>query len=218
MILEACVSSKQGLTLASKLKIPRIELCQNLQLDGLTPSSELQKIAKNTFRGENFVMIRPHANGFYYNKKDVLKMIKSIHLAKKNNAKGVVFGALKNNSIDFEVNEEILKISKNLGLLCTFHKAIDICFDIEKSTMQLSDMGFDWLLSSGGKKNAEQGIENLKSMVNLKNRKIKILAGGGISSKNCKKFSSIGVEGIHFSIDKKMDLGFNKFQKIINNL
>ena len=206
MILEACVSSKGGLTLASKLKIPRIELCQNLELDGLTPSNELQKIAKNTFRGESFVMIRPHANGFHYNKKDVLKMIKSIHLAKKNNAKGV------------EVNEEILKISKNLGLLCTFHKAIDNCFDIEKSTMQLSDMGFDWLLSSGGKINAEQGIENLKSMVNLKNRKIKILAGGGISSENCKKFSSIGVEGIHFSIDKKMDLKFNKFQKIMNNL
>lgn len=163
-------------------------------------------------------MIRPHANGFHYNKKDVLKMIKSIHLAKKNNAKGVVFGALKNNSIDFEVNEEILKISKSLGLLSTFHKAIDNCFDIEKSTMQLSDMGFDWLLSSGGKKNAELGIENLKSMVNLKNRKIKILAGGGISSENCKKFKSIGVEGIHFSIDKKMDLEFNKFQEIMNNL
>ena len=42
----------------------------------------------------------------------------------------------------------------------------------------------------------------LKKLAKLKGDKIKILAGGGISVKNCKKFKSIGIDGIHFSIDK----------------
>ena len=83
MILEACISTKNGLIHAQEFNIPRIELCENLSLDGLTPSLVFQKKANHIFKGEKFIMIRPHANGFNYNKKDVITMTKSIEFAKE---------------------------------------------------------------------------------------------------------------------------------------
>ena len=46
MILEACVSSKEGLISAEKFNIQRVEICENLELDGLTPSLQLQNIGR----------------------------------------------------------------------------------------------------------------------------------------------------------------------------
>ena len=79
---------ENGLIHAQEFNIPRIELCENLSLDGLTPSIVFQKKANHIFKGEKFIMIRPHANGFNYNKKDVITMTKSIEFAKENGAEG----------------------------------------------------------------------------------------------------------------------------------
>ena len=52
MILEACISTKNGLIHAQEFNIPRIELCENISLDGLTPSLVFQKKAKTTLGWE----------------------------------------------------------------------------------------------------------------------------------------------------------------------
>ena len=39
--------------------------------------------------------------------------------------------------------------AKNLGLKCTFHKAIDQCEKLTESIIEISEMGFDWVLTSG---------------------------------------------------------------------
>ena len=218
MILEACISTKNGLIHAQEFNIPRIELCENLSLDGLTPSLVFQKKANHIFKGEKFIMIRPHANGFNYNKKDVITMTKSIEFAKENGAEGVVFGALKNKTIDFKVNSQLLEKAKNLGLKCTFHKAIDQCEKLTESIIEISEMGFDWVLTSGKEINAEKGLNNLKSIVNIRNRKVKILAGGGVSVVNCLLFLNIGIDGLHFSIDKAGEIENEKFKYILEKL
>ena len=48
--------------------------------------------------------------------------------------------------------------------------------------------------------------------------RIKILAGGGISEKNCTKFLDIGLGGIHFSIDKNKKIDKNKISSILEKL
>ena len=84
--------------------------------------------------------------------------------------------------------------------------------------IELSEIGFDWVLTSGGEKNAELGLSNLRSLASIKNKKIKILAGGGISEKNCTKFLDIGLGGIHFSIDKNEKIDKNKISSILEKL
>ena len=218
MILEACVSSKEGLISAEKFNIQRVEICENLELDGLTPSLQLQNIGRLEFKGSKYIMIRPHANGFFYNSKHFQEMKDSIHIAKNCGAEGVVFGALKNGKIDFKVNEELLHTAQQLNLKCTFHKAIDMCNNIKQSLIELSEMGFDWVLTSGGENNAELGIKNLISMANIPNRKVKILVGGSISPSNCQKFKNIGIDGLHFSIDKNKIVNEDKIEAILEKI
>ena len=218
MILEACISTIEGLNAAQKFKLDRVEICKDLHLEGLTPSIKIQSLSRSLFNGPRYVMIRPHNNGFQYNKIEIKKMKKSIEAAKKNGVHGVVFGVLNNHKIDFKKNEELINVAKDLNLKCTFHKAFDQCQNFEKSLIELSEIGFDWVLTSGGKRNAELGLNNLRKLASIKNKKIKILAGGGISKKNCTKFLDIGLDGIHFSIDKYKKIDENKIKSILENL
>ena len=218
MILEACISTIEGLKVAQKFKLDRVEICKDLHLEGLTPSIELQSRANTLYNGTRYVMIRPHNNGFQYNQMEIKKMKKSIQTAKINGAHGVVFGVLNNNKIDFKNNEILINVAKDLNLKSTFHKAFDQCENIQKSLIELSEIGFDWVLTSGRKKNAELGLNNLKNIASIKNKKIKILAGGGITEKNCVKFLDIGLDGIHFSIDKSKKIDENKISYILKKL
>lgn len=218
MILEACISTIEGLKAAQKYKLDRVEICKDLHLEGLTPSQELQNLAHSLYNGTRYVMIRPHNNGFQYSQIEIKKMKKSIETANKKGAHGVVFGVLNNHKIDFKKNEELINIAKDLNLKCSFHKAFDQCQNIEKSLIELSEIGFDWVLTSGGEKNAELGLNNLRGLAYTKNKKIKILAGGGISEKNCTKFLDIGLDGIHFSIDKNKKIDENKISSILEKL
>ena len=152
MILEACISTIEGLKVAQKFKLDRVEICKDLHLEGLTPSIELQSRASTLYNGTRYVMIRPHNNGFQYNQMEIKKMKKSIQTAKINGAHGVVFGVLNNNKIDFKNNEILINVAKDLNLKCTFHKAFDQCENIQKSLIELSEIGFDWVLTSGRKK------------------------------------------------------------------
>ena len=111
-----------------------------------------------------------------------------------------------------------MKLAKDLDLKCTFHKAFDECKNIKQSLIELSEIGFDWVLTSGKEKNAELGLQNLKMLSKIKNRKIKILAGGGISGLNYHKFLNLGLDGIHFSIDKKNIIEVEKIISIKNGL
>ena len=215
MIIEVCIESIEGLNTAKKFNLDRIEICGDLNNDGLTPETNFQKNAEEYFLNDRYIMIRPHFKSFQYCISDVKIMKESILIASKFNPKGVVFGALNEaNEIDIKTNEQLINHAKNLNLKCTFHRAFDICNDPIKSFNKIKSMGFDWLLTSGQQSTAEKGIPILKKLVELKDDKIKILAGGGISVQNCKKFKSIGIDGIHFSIDKNQKIEEEKIKKI----
>ena len=219
MILEVCIESKLGIKVAQKFNLDRIEVCRDLNQDGLTPTEKLQEDAKNIFMKDRFIMIRPHNNGFVYEKNDIVKMKRSISLASKYQPKGVVFGGLtKDHKIDLKSNEDLIHHAKSLNLACTFHRAYDNCIEPIQSFKEIIALGFDWLLTSGQESTAEIGIPLLKKLNNLKNDKIKILAGGGISSNNCKKFKIIEMDGIHFSIDKNQIIEQQKIENILNQL
>ena len=66
MKIELCAASQEAIQIASDLKIDRIELCQNLEQGGMTPSPGLIDYAL-AFGVETHVLIRPRPGGFRYN-------------------------------------------------------------------------------------------------------------------------------------------------------
>ena len=218
MIIEVCIESLKGLKAAQEFNLDRIEICSHLNEDGLTPKISLQRNAEKKFTNDRYVMIRPHNKGFIYNKKDVTIMKHAISEAYRFNAHGVVFGALnKDKTVDLSTNYELINHAKDLNLYCTFHRAYDYCINPIESFMKIKDLGFDWLLTSGQQQTAEQGITLIKKLISIKGN-LKILAGGGISANNCNNFQDIGIDGIHFSIDKGGKIETKKINEIIKNL
>ena len=218
MILEACISTVEGLKAAREFNINRVEICQDLKVEGLTPSVKLQKEASSTFPGARFIMIRPHSRNFEYDKIEVAAMKNSILLAKNQGALGVVFGAISNSKINLKVNEELISTAKDLNLKCTFHRAFDLCANKLLSLEEIGQLGFDWVLTSGGESTAEKGIKTLSKLIENNKRKVKILTGGGVNHTNCKKFKDIGADGIHFSIDKNNAVERDKIKRILAEL
>lgn len=215
MKIEFCISTLEGALAAEKWKANRVELCSNLEEDGLTPSFSLIKSCIENFSGETHVMIRPHNNGFTYSNQEIIGMIQQIKLAKKANAFGVVFGILdENNSINIEANQRLIREAKKLSLVCTFHRAYDFCKDPFKSLEEIITLEFDWLLTSGQRQTAIDGIKQIEKIIIASKGRIQVLAGSGVNATNAKSLSKTGINALHFTVDKTGKVDENKIVSI----
>jgi copper homeostasis protein len=196
--IELCAASIEAILLAKELDINRIELCQDLEQGGLTPSAGLIEFALSQ-NLETHVLIRPRAGGFSYSESELQVMLNDISFAKKIGVNGVVVGVLKSN---FEIDIEALKKIKDVSgdLVVTFHRAFDETIDWKKSMNQLVELGFHRILTSGFATNVEMGFPNLKQMVKFAENRIEIMPGGGVNAANINKIlHEINPNSIHFS-------------------
>jgi len=60
-LLEICVETLDGALAAERGGADRIELCENLQVGGLTPSTDLMRAVRSQVHIPVFAMIRPRA-------------------------------------------------------------------------------------------------------------------------------------------------------------
>jgi copper homeostasis protein len=200
---ELCAASIEAIDLAKKYNFDRIELCQNLEQGGLTPSAGLIQAALEA-KVETHVLIRPRAGGFYYNDRELDQIQWDIDFAAAQGVKGVVVGLLQEN---FDLDKALLTqmILKNPELDWTFHRAFDESIDWKRSLDTLINLGFKRVLTSGFAKNVEQGMVNLAEMSAYANGKIEIMAGGGVHAGNFQKLTEIPqLSGIHFSATQKV--------------
>lgn len=183
----------------------RIEFCHDFEKGGLTPDFYEFMHLKRTFKTPVYVMIRPKGGLFYYSDMEFLKMKNSIISFKEGGADGFVFGILDaENEIDVRRNQELVELAG--AIPCTFHRAFDRTKNLEKSIETLIKLGFKTVLTSGGKKSAMEGKENLKNLVEKYSDQIKVLIGGGVRSENIeelKKFT--GGTSFHSSAILKYD-------------
>jgi len=202
MKVELCAASIEAIQLAKELNFDRIELCQNLEQGGITPSPGLIDYAL-AFGVETHVLIRPRPGGFRYNQDEQEIILRDILECKNLGAHGVVIGVLN----DFgTLNEKAigLMVEKAGGMDVTFHRAFDDTFEFEKSIDLLVQLGVKRILSSGLGSNVELGMENLKAMVNYADGRIEIMPGGGINQNNIRKIiTEVKPQAIHFSATKK---------------
>jgi copper homeostasis protein len=198
MKIELCAASIESINLAKELGMDRIELCQNLEQGGLTPSVGFIDYALSVGL-ETHVLIRPRAGGFCYNEEEFLIMLREIEYCKKIGAHGVVVGVLsEKNEINSEQMERISDISGNLQV--TFHRAFDDTIEWKRSMEMLINFGVKRILTSGVSSNVDSGFIVLKEMVKFAKGRIEIMAGGGVNAANIQKIAKeISPDAIHFS-------------------
>jgi len=183
LILEACVENISNALAAQSAGANRIELCENLEVGGITPSYGTIKIANSVLKIPILVMIRPRGGNFIYSEMEMNCMMDDIQICKELRVPGVVFGVLNTeNQIDFEATKILVECAKPLSI--TFHKAFDLIEDWKIAIDQLIELKIDRILTSGGKKTAEEGTERLNEMIEYAAGRIKFVAAGKVSKEN----------------------------------
>ena len=198
MKIELCAASQEAIQIASNLQIDRIELCQNLDQGGLTPSAGMIKYAKNLGL-ETHVLIRPRAGGFHYSEEEIKLILNDVQFCKDFGVDGIVVGLLQPNfEIDLDAIERVNDIRGNLEL--SFHRAFDDTIEWKRSLDKLISCGVDRLLTSGFASNVDIGLPNLIEMTNYANERIEIMPGGGVNAGNILKIKrEVQSKSIHFS-------------------
>lgn len=199
--LEVCCADLQSVRAAIEGAAHRVELCQALEVDGLTPSVEMMAAAIGMGIPVQ-VLIRPREGNFVYNKDEVHRMQHDIREARRLGANGVVIGALKP---DGNIDEETVRrlVGEAEGLSITFHRAFDVCTQPLEALERIIVLGCHRLLTSGQAPTAEQGIPLLKELVKHSAGRIIIMPGAGVSPKNVHRIlSETGANEIHGSLRK----------------
>ncbi|WP_424492410.1 copper homeostasis protein CutC [Salinimicrobium sp. GXAS 041] len=180
---EACVGNLLQVKQAKIRGADRVELCDRLDLDGITPSRDFIVAAVKTGLPVR-VMIRPRAGDFIYSEAEFDEMIDSIKLCKELGVEGVVFGILdKEHNLNFKQIERLAEIASPLKVVV--HKAIDETpnpVDAVRNLLKIEAVSA--VLTSGGKSTALEGEEILKKMLKVAGRKFEIVAAGKITDKN----------------------------------
>ena len=205
MKLELCAASLAAIRLAKRLNFDRIELCQNLEQGGITPSYGMIEYAI-AYGIETHVLIRPRPGGFFYSEDEQEIMLREIINCKAMGASGIVIGALTEKGA---IDEDFLKkvMLKSAGMEVTFHRAFDDSYDWKKSLNILIQNKVNRVLTSGLARNVELGLPVLKEMKKYSAENIQIMIGGGVSAANAARLvKEINPDALHFSGTIKMQL------------
>lgn len=182
------------------------ELCEALEVGGVTPSQETLFNCKNAARHIPVrVLIRCRAGNFVYNDDEIKTMCDEIRMVKALGYEGVVIGALnEDGELDIPAIKKMLKAGE--GLKFTFHRAIDRCTKPLEAIETLISLGFDKVLTSGCKPTAYEGIDMIREFQNRFGDRIKIMAGGGITEDNIERIiSATGITNCHASLTSEKD-------------
>ena len=182
-ILEICCDSVQSAIFAEKGGADRIELCENLDQGGVSPSAGKIILCKKYLQIPIFVLIRPRKADFYYNNLELESMIKNIQLAKELGADGIVSGCLKvDGTIDTQQTKLLIEAAAPLPF--TFHRAFDRTPNPEKALEQLTKIGVARILTSGQKNAAVEGKDLIAKLAHQAGDDIIIMVGGKVRPEN----------------------------------
>ncbi|OXG08837.1 copper homeostasis protein [Flavobacterium araucananum] len=183
--LEIACFNYESAIIAQDNGADRIELCENMQLGGITPNAVLAVRVREIVSIKMHVIIRPRGGDFNYTDDEFIEMKQDIKHLKKLGIDGFVFGILNSDgSVNKKQNQELVNLASPLS--CTFHRAFDVVKSIEQGLEDVIDCGFQTILTSGRGKNVEEGIADLELIQKLAKGRIEIMPGGGLRSSNIK--------------------------------
>ncbi len=216
MKLEVCCGNIESVKAAVEGGADRIELCRDLELDGLTPSQDTIRDAVSLCHPAGLlvhVLIRSREGSFVYNDAEVEKMAEEIRMSVGEGVDGVVIGALTPDG-DIDINacrkwiDVVRQANGNLRCNVTFHRAFDVCNNPLEAMEQIAQLGCNRILTSGQQPTAEKGIPLLKQLVRKakeisakSGHEFNILCGAGVNTQNASLIlKATGATEIHGSL------------------
>ncbi len=169
----------------------RIELCADMQQQGMTPTVLAMHKARRAFASQPglLVMVRFRSDDQIQTESDLAAMQQAIAQAADAGANGVVLGLLTaQRQLDLTRLELLVNQAKRLGLQVTFHRAFDAIHDQYQALDQLVNAGVDRVLSAGTLWGSEfgvmHGLDRLQQLKIHAAGRIELVAGGGIHPGN----------------------------------
>jgi len=199
ILLEVCANSIMSAMAAQEGGAQRVELCADLNEGGTTPSPGQISIAREKLHIKLYVLIRPRGSDFLYSDIEFKTMIADVQYCIDVGCDGIVTGILKaDGTVDKERCTQLVQLAKQAGLGATFHRAFDMCVDQFQALEDIIDMGFERILTSGGRSTAIEGSRAIAELVKKANGRISIMAGSGVAEINVADLILFtGVKEIH---------------------
>lgn len=202
--LEICANSVQSALAAQAGGADRIELCQNLEQGGITPSYGLIKQVRARLHLAVFVLIRPRAGNFVYDADELAIMQADVEACKALGCDGVVLGVLTPaGQVDLVATQALVRLAHPLPV--TFHRAFDACSVLESALEAVVAAGCQRLLTSGGQASAPAGQHTLGALVQQAAGRLSIMPGAGITAANVAALAAAtGAREFHSSAKQRL--------------
>ncbi|MBO0358585.1 copper homeostasis protein CutC [Hymenobacter sp. BT186] len=179
-VLEICAGSVQSAGAAQAGGAHRIELCQNLEQGGTTPSFGTIQRVLELLAIPVFVLIRPRPGNFHYDAEELSIMEADVRQCRALGCAGVVLGALNQaGRVDVAACEQLMAAAGPLQV--TFHRAFDACVDQSQALEEIISLGCQRILTSGGQPTAPLGQQQLAALVRQAAGRISIMPGSGVT-------------------------------------
>lgn len=183
---EACCTSLETVLAAERTGARRIELCERLEVGGVTPSGALLREVLAATRLPVHVLVRPRGGDFVFDEAETGQMLEDIRRCRELGAAGVVIGALTpEGAVDLPVMRRLVAAAKDgRPLSVTFHRAFDETADPLAALEEVIALGCDRLLTSGHAPDAYAGRALIGELVRRAAGRIVVMAGCGVRPGN----------------------------------
>ncbi|MFD2720493.1 copper homeostasis protein CutC [Hymenobacter monticola] len=204
LTLEICAASLPSALAAQAGGAHRIELCQNLEQGGITPSYGLIRETLAQLSIPVFVLVRPRPCGFVYSADELAIMRTDIEACRQLGAAGVVLGALDTaGRVAIPACRGLIERAGAMQI--TFHRAFDVCPNQAQALEDVIALGCQRVLTSGGQATAEAGQDRLAALVQQAGGRISIMPGAGVSAANLQTLArQTGAHEFHSSAKRRV--------------
>lgn len=182
-LLEVAAGSVGSALAAQAGGAGRVELCAGLDRGGVTPSHGAIVLARKGLAIPLHALIRPRAGDFVYDDDELAATLDDIAHCRTLGCDGVVVGALtRAGEVDRDACARFVEAANGMGV--TFHRGFDLVADPAATLEALIDLGFERVLTSGGRSNAAAGASLLARLVAQAGGRITVMPGAGIDPGN----------------------------------